>query len=128
MLKIFGNGTLGRDAEMRYTPNGNANLQWTMAFNTGFGDNKTTTWVRCTLWGKRAESIANMGAMTKGKRIGVVGTFSAREYQDKDGVTRMSLDVNVDELEFLSPREENGESTSSDNSSSEEEEDDTIPF
>ena len=124
MFKAFGNGTLGRDAELRYTPNGNENLSWTMAFNTGFGDNKTTTWVRCTLWGKRAESISKMGALTKGKRLGVSGTISLSEYTNKDGEKRTSLEMNVDEIDFITPRGE--ESAPVDNAPTVEEDD--VPF
>ena len=48
-------GTVGRDAEVRYLPSGQAVLNVTVANNVGFGDKQQTLWVRVALWGKRAE-------------------------------------------------------------------------
>lgn len=112
MLKAFGQGTLGRDAELRYTPSGAANLQWTMAFNTGWGDNAKTTWVRATLWGDRAEKLEQH--LTKGTRITVAGSLELREYEKGDGSTGYSLDMRVDDFAFASSKnsdssEESGE-------------------
>ncbi len=108
MLKGSGLGTLGRDSELRYTPNGDAVLSWTMAFNTGFGDKQTTTWLRCSMWGKRTEKLSQY--LLKGTKIMVFGTIETHEYQDKEGNTRTSFDMRVDDFAFAGAKSEsNGE-------------------
>jgi len=42
--------------------------------------------------------------LAKGRKVAVIGELQARTYEAKDGTTRMSLDVQADEVEFLSPR------------------------
>ena len=46
----------------------------------------------------------NLLALAKGRKVAVVGELQARQYEAKDGTTRMSLDVSADEVEFLSPK------------------------
>lgn len=136
MFKGMGQGTLGRDAELRYTANGAANLQWTMAFNTGWGENQKTTWVRCTLWGDRGEKLAQY--LTKGTKITVIGTLELREFQKNDGTNGYSLEMRVDDFTFASSRnEESSEETEEEElvtakpkgrAKSPPKDDDTIPF
>ncbi|MCC6314766.1 MAG: single-stranded DNA-binding protein [Thermomicrobiales bacterium] len=105
-------GNLGRDPETRYTPSGKLNVQFTMAVNRKFRDQggnlqDRTNWFRVTAWGTLAESmvkLAEQGWLAKGKLIYVEGRFEAREYQDRDGQTRTSLDVNATELQLLGSR------------------------
>lgn len=56
MSNVFsGVCTIGRDAEVRYLPSGQAVLNVSVANNVGFGDKQQTVWLRVVLWGKRAE-------------------------------------------------------------------------
>ena len=56
MSNVFSfTGTVGRDCEVRYLPSGQAVLNVTVANNIGFGDKQQTLWIRCAVWGKRAE-------------------------------------------------------------------------
>lgn len=87
-------GRCGRDAELRHTSNGKAVLGWSIAVDSGFGDNKKTTWIDCALWGDRGEKIADY--IKKGDRIGVVGELGTREHDGKTYVT-----LNVREVTLL---------------------------
>lgn len=91
-------GNLGKDAEVRYAPNGDAIASFPVAITHGYGDKKGTAWLRCSLFGKRAESLAPY--LVKGQLVGIVGEFAPREYE-KDGQTRMSLDVRVNDLTLV---------------------------
>ena len=80
-------GNLGRDAERRYTAGGDSAVSFSVAVKSGFGDKAVTSWIKCNLWGKRGESV--MPYLKKGQLVGVSGEFSAREWQDKEGQTKM---------------------------------------
>jgi single-strand DNA-binding protein len=105
-------GNLGRDPETRYTPNGRMNVQFTMAVSRNWTDQggqrqESTQWFRVTAWGRLAETLDNLSqqqALAKGKQVFVSGRFEAREYQDQNGQTRTSLDVNADQLLLLGSR------------------------
>lgn len=91
-------GRLARDAEVRTTNNGKTVVQFRLASDVGYGDRKTTLWLQCQIWGR--ENLASM--LTKGKAVTVYGELSQREYQDRNGATQTSLDLNVRDLEFQS--------------------------
>ena len=107
IAKITAVGRLGRDPETRYTPNGKQNLSFSMAVSRRKPDGtENTTWLRVTAWGKLAEVLDNLtqqGALVKGAPVFVAGTFEAREYE-ANGVTRMSLDINADDVQLVGSR------------------------
>ena len=107
-------GRLGQDAEMRFTPDGTAILSFSVGngiYKKGAGDyNTLTTWYRCSLIGKRAESLNSMGALVKGSRVGVTGQHSIRTYTDKEGNERQSNEINVSELTLLDSKGDNSAS------------------
>lgn len=96
-------GHLPRDSEQKFTPNGDAVLTFSVALNSGFGAKSTTSWMNCTMWGKRSESVAPY--LKKGTLVGITGEFAARVYQNKEGVEKTSLDVRVNDLTFLGKSE-----------------------
>lgn len=110
--KVILVGNLGRDPETRYTPNGTMNVQFTLAVNRNFRDQsgqqqERTHWFRVTCWGRLAETadgLTQNGYLTKGKQVYVEGRLDPREYQDQQGQTRISLDVNASELQLLGSR------------------------
>ena len=95
-------GTLGRDAEQRYTAGGDSAVSFSVAVKSGFGDKAVTSWIKCNLWGKRGESV--MPYLKKGQLVGVSGEFSAREWQDKEGQTKISNEVRVNDVQLLGGR------------------------
>jgi single-strand DNA-binding protein len=99
-------GRVGRDAVTRYTQGGKAVTGWSLAVDRGWGDNKQTTWLDCTLWGERGEKLAEM--IRKGDRLGVSGEIGTREH---DGKTYVTLDVR--EVTLLGSKEGNTASSGS---------------
>ena len=107
-------GNLGRDPETRYTPSGTMNVQFSIAVSRRWNDQggqqqERTTWFRVTSWGRLAETLDRLtqsGALVKGKQVYVLGTIEQREYQDQQGATRTSLDVNADEVQLLGSRQD----------------------
>ncbi len=87
-------GQLGKDAEMRYLNNGDPVCSFSVADSQG--KDKSTIWWRCSLFGKRAEALAQY--LTKGQSVTVAGVITEREYTDKDGVAKKSQDVRVSEV------------------------------
>jgi single-strand DNA-binding protein len=90
--------TLGRDAEVKYTPSGSAVLSVSGACSTGFGDRKQTLWIVCNLWGKRAEGEL-VNYCKKGGKIWVSGELSVREYE-KDGQIKTIHELNCTVFEL----------------------------
>lgn len=96
MNNITFDGRLAADAELRYTPSGEAVLSFRVASDVGFGERKTTNWFSCQVWGKRGESLKSY--LAKGQQVTVYGQLTLREWQDKEGQRRLSPDVRVNEL------------------------------
>ncbi|MEI6747324.1 MAG: single-stranded DNA-binding protein [Methylococcaceae bacterium] len=99
MSNVFScTGSLGRDAELKQVGGGSV-LNFAVANSIGFGDKKTTLWLYCALWGKRAESVAQY--LVKGQSVFVSGELSTREYQAKDGTLKTTLALNVSVVDLL---------------------------
>jgi single-strand DNA-binding protein len=106
MSNVFSfTGTVGRDAEVRYIPSGQAVLTVAVANNIGFGDKQQTLWIRVNLWGKRAEGQLQ-NYLKKGQSIFVSGELTQREYQANDGTTKTSLELNANILDLVGGKRE----------------------
>lgn len=103
-------GNLGRDPELRYTPNGRPVAQFSVAVNQATKNAQTgewveaTDWFRVSVWGDRAERAAE--SLRKGSRVFVDGRFRSREYETNDGRKGFSLDVSADSVVGLDKREQ----------------------
>lgn len=101
-------GYLGRDPELRYTPSGTAVCDFSIATSErkgrrdGGDTDEITTWFRVSLWGKQAE-LANQ-YLTKGRQVYIEGRLSQREYTDREGNKRTSLEVNGTDMQFIGSR------------------------
>ena len=95
-------GTLGRDAEVRYLANGDAICGFSVADSQG--KDKPTIWWNCSLFGKRAESLVQY--LVKGQSVTVAGQVTEREYTDKNGNQRKSMDIRVSEIALQGGRKE----------------------
>lgn len=95
MNSITITGNITRDAEVRHIPSGDAVASFSVADNQG-KDKQAIFW-NCSLFGKRAESLAQY--LTKGQAVTVVGTISEREFTDKNtGQPRKAMDVRVNDV------------------------------
>lgn len=97
-------GNLGRDPELRYTPQGNAVCDFSVAVNDRKRDKAgewqdVTTWFKITFWGKQAENASKY--LTKGRQVYVEGRLQLEEWTDRDGKNRFTLAIQGTEIQFL---------------------------
>ena len=107
MNKITLIGNLTHDVEVRSTPNGITVASFTIAVDRRFKDangEKKTDFFRINAWRQLGDTCAKF--LSKGRKVAVIGEIQPRLYEAKDGTTRMSLDVQADEVEFLSPKQQ----------------------
>ena len=100
-------GNIVADPETRTTPSGATVCSFTVAVNRKFANadgEKQTDFFRVNAWRQLGEVCAKH--LKKSKKVAVVGELQARMYDAKNGEKRMSLDVAADEVEFLSPKDE----------------------
>ncbi len=96
-------GNLTADPELRYTQNGVAVANFTIASTPRTLDRQSNEWkdgealfLRASVWRDFAEHVA--GSLTKGSRVIAQGRLRQRSYQDKDGNNRTSIELEVDEI------------------------------
>jgi single-strand DNA-binding protein len=92
-------GYLGHDISMRYTASSKPVGSFNVAETVGWGENKRTQWLKCSLWGDRAEKLAPY--LLKGTQVVVFGECELREWKDKEGKDRQSLEVNVSDVKLV---------------------------
>ena len=98
-------GYLGRDPELRYTPQGTPVCDFSIATTERRKDKSgefqdQTTWFRVSLFGRQAEVASQY--LSKGRQVYVEGTLSQREYTDKEGNARTSLEIRGSDIQFIS--------------------------
>ena len=106
-LQVIGN--VGRDAELKYTPEGKARTEFSMAVNQGRRkpDGSTaeeTLWLRVICWSKLAE-IADL-YVKKGTKVYVEGRLQIRTFTGRDGKERTAVEVVASDMVLLSARDE----------------------
>ena len=102
--KIILVGNLGRDPELRYTPQGTPVCSFSMATNERRKDKSgemqdQTTWFRVTLWGRQAETASQY--LTKGRPVYIEGRLRVEEWTDRDGKPRQTLEVHATDMQFI---------------------------
>lgn len=133
-------GYLGRDPELRYTPQGtavcNISLATTEKRRDAAGEMRDiTTWFRVSLWNRHAE-LANQ-YLQKGSQVYIEGRLRMEEYTDREGQKRFNLEVNGTDMQFIGSKGESSGSPAPSPSPEEKREalravkpkdDDDIPF
>jgi single-strand DNA-binding protein len=103
--KIILVGNLGRDPELRYTPQGTPVCSFSLATNERRKDRSTgenndlTTWFRVTLWGRQAETASQY--LTRGRPVYIEGRLRVEEWTDRDGKQRHTLEVHATDMQFI---------------------------
>lgn len=106
--KVILIGNLGNDPEVRYTPNGNAVANVTLATSTTWRDKQTgelqerTEWHRIAFFNRLAEIVGEY--LHKGSKVYVEGSLRTRKWQDKSGVDRYTTEVIANEMHMLDSR------------------------
>jgi single-strand DNA-binding protein len=108
--KIIIAGNLGADPVMKYTSDGKAVTTFSLATSSGSGEKKATTWFRCTVWDKQAETASEH--LHSGSKVLVEGRLkpdengNPRVFQRKDGTWGASFEVTVDSFRFLDSKQD----------------------
>ena len=96
-------GNLTSDPELRYTQNGLAVANFTIASTPRSFDRASNDWkdgdalfLRASVWREFAEHVA--GSLTKGSRVIATGRLKQRSYETKEGEKRTSIELEVDEI------------------------------
>jgi single-strand DNA-binding protein len=102
--KVILVGRLGQNPEVRYTPSGSAVANFSVATNEAWTDKsgqkqERTEWHRIVVWGKLAELCSKY--LEKGRQCYVEGRLQTRSWQDKDGQTKYSTEVQAQTVQFL---------------------------
>jgi single-strand DNA-binding protein len=104
--KIIIVGNVGRDPELKMTPNGRPVCEFSVAVNrvSGRGDDRQeqTDWYRVSCWSALAERAQQM--ITKGRLVLVDGRFTPRSYTDREGKERFSLEISANDFQVLDSR------------------------
>lgn len=107
--RFVGVGRLTKDIELKYTQNGKAVANFTIAVNRPFKNAQGETdadFIMCQSWGKQAENLANY--MRKGSQIGVDGRIQTRSYEGQDGKRVYVTEVVADNVQFLETKKSQG--------------------
>ena len=132
--KIVIVGYLGRDPEIRYTPQGTAVCNFTIATtekrkNRDGQQEDVTTWFRVASFGKQAETISQY--LAKGSQLYLEGRLRQETYTDRDGAQRQSLEVTLSDFHFIGSSDKPGQAADKqqgDKDAPETAEDQEIPF
>jgi single-strand DNA-binding protein len=111
--KVMIIGNLGRDPEVRYTPDGAAIANISLATTSGWKDKNTgerkeeTEWHRVVFYNKLAEIVGQYAK--KGRPLYVEGRLKTRKWTDKDGVEKYTTEIVADQMQLLGSREGMGD-------------------
>ncbi|MCX5738473.1 MAG: single-stranded DNA-binding protein [Proteobacteria bacterium] len=110
--KVILVGNLGRDPELRYTKNGQAVANFSLATTDNFTSKdgqkeERTEWHRVVAWAKTAELCAQY--LAKGRSVYIEGQLRTREWEDKEGHKRQTTEVHAQTVQFLGPRSQGGQ-------------------
>lgn len=111
MNKVYLIGNLTRDPETRHTQSGLPVCNFSIAVNRRFRNPQTgqqeTDFFNIVAWRQLGELCQQY--LAKGRKVAIVGSVQTRTYQAQDGSTRMAWDIVADEVEFLSPAQQNAD-------------------
>ena len=97
MFEAIIQGRLGKDPEMRYTPNGTAVLNFSIAHNRQYKDQNITKWVNGTVWADLAEEVN--GEFTKGDLVRTKGPITFRTWHRDDRTAVEEVELRVASIE-----------------------------
>lgn len=105
MNKVFINGNLTKDMDVKVLSNGNYVGKFTIANTVGYGDKKKTYFIPCTLFGKRVESLEKI--LVTGAGVLVEGQLDYTSVKDEQGNWKNYTNVIVTEIEITRFKETN---------------------
>jgi single-strand DNA-binding protein len=112
--KVIIIGRLGQDPEVRYTPNGQAVANFTVATSENWTDKTSgnkqerTEWHRIVVWGRLAELCKDY--LKKGRQVYIDGRLQTRNWDDRDGKKRYITEIVANTIQFLGSSSERSDS------------------
>ena len=111
--KVLLIGRLGKDPEIRYTPDGSPVANFSLATSENWTDKngtrqERTEWHNIVAWRKLADLSKRF--LTKGRQVYIEGRIQTREWDDRDGNKRRTTEVIANQMVLLGSRSEGGES------------------
>ncbi|MBF0528437.1 MAG: single-stranded DNA-binding protein [Deltaproteobacteria bacterium] len=94
-------GHVGRDPEIRYTPNGTAVARFSLATTERIKDQDRTEWHRIVAWGRLAEICGEY--LAKGRQVYIEGRIQTREWEDRDKNKRVTTEIVANTMQMLGP-------------------------
>ena len=109
--RIFMIGRLTKDPDLRYTQGGTSVASFSIANNRSYTAQnerkEAVSYFNCIAWGKSGEVIAQH--CKKGQRIGLEGRLQQRSWQDQSGQKRNTVEIVVENFQFLDAKGQGGE-------------------
>ena len=129
--KVILVGNLGQDPEARFTPQGTAVTNLSVATNESWKDQsgeikEKTEWHRVVMYGRMAETANEY--MNKGQMVYIEGRLQTREWEDKNQVKRRTTEIRCDSFTMLGKRSEINQGTHSNDQGEKPQTDDDLPF
>jgi single-strand DNA-binding protein len=132
--KVILIGNLGQDPEARFTPQGTAVTNLSVATNEAWKDQagelqERTEWHKIVLYGRMAETASEY--MKKGQMVYVEGRLNTREWEDQNQVKRRTTEIRCDNFTMLGKRSDSSGSSqekSTETQKPDTSEDDDLPF
>ncbi|MDP7077124.1 MAG: single-stranded DNA-binding protein, partial [Desulfobacterales bacterium] len=115
--KVILVGRLGRDPEVRYTPDGTAVATFSIATSEGWKDKSTgekkerTEWHRIVAWRRLGEICGEY--LSKGRQVYIEGSIQNRDWEDKEGIKRNTTEIVASKMQMLGTRDAGDVSTAS---------------
>ena len=100
-------GNLTKDPELRTTASGVSVCSFTIAVNRNFGERRDVDFIPIVTWRGLAENCSKF--LAKGRKVGVSGRIQVRSYEANNGERRYVTEIIADEVEFLSPKGDEGQ-------------------
>lgn len=110
MNKVILVGNLAADPEIKTTSGGVSCASFRVAVQRRFANSqgvREADFISCIAWRQTADFVGRY--FHKGGKIGIVGTLQTRSYQAQDGTKRYATEVVADEVEFVSPKQDGGQ-------------------
>ena len=101
-------GHLGKDPEIRSTSSGKSVASFSVATDSGWGENKDTFWANIVAFGQQAEFAQKW--LKKGSLVRVTGELRQRKWTDKSGSERATVEITAKDIAFGESKGKTGES------------------
>lgn len=126
MNKVIISGRTTADIELKATQTGKSVASFTVAVDTGYGENKQTSFLDVIAWEKMAELVSQY--VHKGNKVLICGRLQTRTWEDKDGKKRKATEIVANEIEFIEAKKSDAAPAPNDSNYTEIADDSDLPF